>query len=73
MNLFGGVADNIGKATEGLSGSADALTKAAAELSKAAKAGGNDPKLTAAIENLNRILSKPGAGNLTPNFGGTPR
>lgn len=73
IESFGGVADNIGKATEGLSGSADALTKAAAELSKAAKAGGNDPKLTAAIENLNRILSKPGAGNLTPNFGGTPR
>lgn len=73
IESFGGVADNIGKATDGLSGSADALTKAAAELSKAAKAGGNDPKLTAAIENLNRILSKPGAGNLTPNFGGTPR
>lgn len=73
IKSFGDVADNIGKATDGLSGSADALTKAAAELSKAAKAGGNDPKLTAAIENLNRILSKPGAGNLTPNFGGTPR
>lgn len=68
ISSFGDVADNIGKATDGLSGSADALTKAAAELSKAAKAGGNDPKLTAAIETLNRILQKPGGG-LTPNFG----
>lgn len=68
IKSFGDVADNIGKATDGLSGSADALTKAAAELSKAAKAGGNDPKLTAAIETLNRILQRPGAGNVTPNF-----
>lgn len=68
VRSFEGVADNIGKATDGLSGSADALTKAAAELSKAAKVGGNDPKLTAAIENLNRILQKP--GGLTQNYGG---
>jgi hypothetical protein len=68
VKSFGDVADNIGKATDGLSGSADALTKAAAELSKAAKAGGNDPKLTQAIENLNRILTKPGLGNVKPNF-----
>jgi len=73
LKSFGDVADGIGKATEGLSGSADALTKAASELSKAAKAGGNDPRLTAAIENLNRILPglkggpSPGVNN---NFGG---
>lgn len=71
IRSFGDVADNIGKATDGLSGSADALTKAAAELSKAAKAGGNDPKLTAAIENLNRLLTKPGMGGVNPNYGGT--
>lgn len=68
IKSFGGVADDIGKATTGLSGSAEALTKAAKELSSAAKSGGADPKLTAAIETLNRILQKPGAGTLTPNF-----
>ncbi len=71
IKSFGDVADNIGKATTGLSGSAEALTKAAAELSKAAKVGPGDPKLTAAIENLNRILNRPAPGGVTPNFGGT--
>lgn len=72
LKSFGNVADGIGKATEGLSGSADALTKAAAELSSAAKAGGSDPRLTSAIENLNRILPglKPGAAGVNNNFGG---
>lgn len=74
IKSFGDVADNIGKATEGLSGSADALTKAAAELSKAAKAGGStDPRLALAIENLNKTLTKPGTGNVTPNYGVQPR
>lgn len=68
IKSFEGVSQNIGKATEGLSGSADALTKAATELQKAAKAGGNDAKLTKAIETLNTILQRPAAGNVTPFF-----
>ena len=68
IRSFEGVSEDIGKATDGLSGSADALTKAAAELTKAAKVSGNDPKLATAIENLNRILQKP--GGLTQNYGG---
>lgn len=68
IKSFGDVADNIGKATDGLSGSADALTKAAAELTKAAKAGGTDPRLAIAVENLNKTLTKPGAGGVTPNY-----
>lgn len=68
IQSFGEVADNLGKATDGLSGSAEALQKAAAELSKAAKVSGNDPKLTKAIETLNKILQKP--GGLTQNYGG---
>lgn len=70
---FGRVADGIGKATDDLSGSAEALTKAAKELSQAAKGGANDPRLTNAIENLNRILPGLGRGPLpgvNPNFGG---
>ena len=68
IQSFGEVADNLGKATDGLSGSAEALQKAAAELSKAAKAGGTDPRLAIAVENLNKTLSKPGAGGVTPNY-----
>ena len=68
VRSFGDVADNIGKATDGLSGSAEALSKAAAELTKAGRSG-NDPKLTLAIDKLNRLLEKP--GNLTLNYKGT--
>lgn len=71
LKSFGKVADGIGKATDDLSGSAEALTKAAGALSEAAKSGGNNPKLTTAIENLNRILPTLGKGTIpgvTPNY-----
>lgn len=71
LKSFGEVADGIGKATTDLSGSADALTKAAADLSAAAKAGGSDPRLATAVENLNRTLLKgQNTPGVTPNFGG---
>lgn len=80
IKSFGEVANGIGKATTELSGSAEALSQAASDLSAAAKAGGTDPQLAKAVENLNNTLKplvqavprnglpRPGAG-VSNNFG----
>lgn len=67
VKSFGEIADNIGKSTSNLSASAAELSKAATQLSAAAKSGNADPRLSQAIEQLNRILSqKPGGGGVNP-------
>lgn len=71
LKSFANVADGIGQATTELSGSADALTRAAGELTKAAKTPSSDPRLAIAVENLNKLLPQLKQGGVNNNFGGT--